>query len=200
MDDFMTLACVAVVGVFSLLLTLALPSGVGRHYNTLSSAQKVDSVRWNAILSAVTPWLCTLPKFAIIMTLRRILYDCSTRTIAMFWGLALASQATAIALVLVGLFQCAPVSYQWTRSGEGTCWDPSIYTNLAYFVYAFSTALDVFYAVYPVPFVMRLKMPLKTRLGVACSLSVGLVGFIISIYKFSMFPILGPLIGTDPSC
>lgn len=196
----MTLACVGVLGLFTILLTVAVPYGVGRHYASLSPADQVASLKWNAVLNAATPWMCTLPKFAIIMTLKRIL-DYGPRTANLFWGLALASQATVVAMFFIGIFQCTPVAYQWDRTlPGGTCISPEVYVDLAYLVYAFSTALDVFFAVYPVPFVMRLNMPLKTRLSVAISLSISLVGFIISIYKFSMFPILGPLTATDPSC
>lgn len=60
--------------------------------------------------------------------------------------------------------------------------------------------LDVFFALYPVPFLMRLNMPLKTRIGVAVSLSISWVGFAISVYKFSIFGKLGALMSTDPSC
>lgn len=186
--------------VFCILLSVAVQYGVGKHYVTLSDRRKVEAVKWNAILSALTPWMCTLPKFAIITTLKRILNYGNTTTI-LLWGLALTSQATVVALTAWGIAQCRPTAYQWDRTiAGGTCSNPEIYVNLSFFVYSYSTALDVFFALYPVPFVMRLSMPLKTRIGVAASLSLSWVGFAISIYKFSIFDKIGSLLVTDRSC
>lgn len=73
MDDLITLFCLFVLFIFCILISIAVPLGVGSHYATLSSSDKILAVKWNAILSALTPWICTLPKFAIITTLKRIL-------------------------------------------------------------------------------------------------------------------------------
>lgn len=186
--------------IFCILLSIGHGYGVGQHYATLSAVNKVESLRWGAILNSITPWMCTLPKFAIVMTLSRIL-DFSKRTAILFWGLALTSQGTVVILTLWTFLQCTPVPYQWDTSiTGGSCVNPNIYLNLAYFTFAYSTALDVFFALYPVPHVMRLKMPLRTRIGVSLSLSLGLVGFAISIYKFTIFPEFGAVVATDPSC
>ncbi|KAI3398940.1 hypothetical protein diail_8263 [Diaporthe ilicicola] len=198
-DDFITGGCLLMLLVFCILLSVAVQYGVGKHYVTLSDRTKVQAVMWNAILSGLTPWMCTLPKFAIITTLKRIL-NYGTKTSILLWGLALTSQATVIALAAWGFAQCRPAAYQWDRSiAGGTCASPDIYVNLSFFVYSYSTALDVFFALFPVPFVMRLSMPLKTRIGVAASLSLSWVGFAISIYKFSIFDKIASLLDTDPS-
>ncbi|KAJ0109056.1 hypothetical protein J7T55_002248 [Diaporthe amygdali] len=152
-DDFITGGCLLMLLVFCILLSVAVQYGVGKHYVTLSDRRKVEAVMWNAILSGITPWMCTLPKFAIVTTLKRIL-NYGTKTTVLLWGLALTSQATVVALTAWGFAQCRPTAYQWDRSIEG------------------GTSLDVFFALYPVPFVMRLSMPLKTRIGVAASLSL----------------------------
>lgn len=199
-DDFITGGCLLMLLIFCILLSVAVQYGVGKHYVTLSDHTKVQAVMWNAILSGLTPWMCTLPKFAIVTTLKRIL-NYGTKTTILLWGLALTSQATVVALTAWGFAQCRPTAFQWDRSIEGgTCSNPEIYVNLSFFVYSYSTALDVFFALYPVPFVMRLSMPLKTRIGVAASLSLSWVGFAISIYKFSIFDKIGSLLVTDRSC
>lgn len=118
-----------------------------------------------------------------------------------FWGLALTSQATVLGLMIWGLAQCSPIAFQWDKSiAGGWCADPNIYIRYALVVYFYSTALDVFFALYPVPFVMRLNMPLSVRLGVAISLSLSWGGFAISVYKFTVFPHVASILPTDPSC
>lgn len=196
----MTLACLVVILIFCILLIFGHNYGVGQHYATLSPVNKIEALKWGAILNAVTPWMCTLPKFAIVMTLKRIL-DYSKITAILFWGLALSSQLTVVILVMWTYLQCTPVAYQWDKSIEGgSCASHSVYLNLVYFVFLYSTVLDAFFALYPVPHIMRLNMPLRTRIGVSLSLSLGLVGFAISIYKFSVFPFASAIVASDPSC
>lgn len=199
-DDFITLASLLVLLLFCILLTVSLPFGVGRHYNTLSASHKIESLRWNVILNCITPWICTLPKFAIISTLQRIL-PFGLRTRVVLWSLAVSSQVTVFALMIWQVAQCKPVAFQWDSSIEGgTCANPLIYVRLAWAVYIYSTLLDVLFALYPVPFIMRLGMPLGVRLGVAIPMSLSLVGFAISIYKFSILDRLIAIFATDPSC
>ncbi|KAJ4385727.1 hypothetical protein N0V93_010157 [Gnomoniopsis smithogilvyi] len=198
-DDFITLACLIVLFLFCILVTVAHEHGTGEHFASLSALDQVQSLKWSAILLAVTPWICTLPKFAIITTLSRIL-NYGTKTKIAFWGLALSSQAMVLGLMIWGLVQCSPTPFQWDKSIEGGwCADPNIYMRFGYVTYMYSTVLDVFFALYPVPFVMRLNMPLAARLGVAISLSLSLAGFAISVYKFTLFPQLGAILPTDPS-
>lgn len=148
-DDVITLACLSLFFIFCILLSVSLPCGVGQHYETLSAVNQVQSLKWNAILNAITPWMCTLPKFAIIATLKRIL-NYGTRTTMMLWTLALTSQATVVALMVWGLVQCGPVAFQWDKTIDGgTCINPTMYGNFAYFTYAYSTALDVFFCASP---------------------------------------------------
>lgn len=196
----MTLACLLVIFIFCVLLSAGHGFGVGKHFATLSATNKVEALKWGVVLNTITPWMCTLPKFAIVMTLQRIL-DFDRWTAILFWGLALTSQATVVVLSMWTVLQCAPVAYQWDKSIDGGwCASSRVYLDMVYFVFAYSTALDAFFALYPVPHVMRLKMPLKTRIGVSLSLSLGLVGFAISMYKFSIFPAFGAVVATDPSC
>lgn len=199
-DDFITLVALSVLLLFCILLTVSRPFGVGKHYQTLSASNKIESLRWAVILTGITPWICTLPKFAIISTIQRIL-NFGTRTICLFWSLAVASQLTVMGLTIWGLAQCTPIAFQWDRTIEGgTCADPIIYLRYAWAVYIYSTILDIFFALYPVPFIMRLRMPLASRLSVAIPLSLSWVGFAISVFKFSILGRLGAIFVTDPSC
>ncbi|PSR78788.1 hypothetical protein BD289DRAFT_376248 [Coniella lustricola] len=200
-DDLATVGCLLALLVFCVLLSVAVSFGSGQHYDTLSTSGRIDALKWNTILTAATPWICTLPKFAIIMTLSRIL-TYGKKTTMMLWGLAISCQVFVAILSIWDFAQCQPVAAQWDSSilaGGGHCASPSIYLALSWATYSYSTALDIFFALFPVPFVMRLKIPLKTRIGVAISLSISLVGFAISIYKFTILDRVGDYFATDPS-
>lgn len=202
LDDLATVGCLLALLVFCILLSVAAVSGVGKHYATLSATARIEALKWNTILTAATPWICTLPKFAIIMTLSRIL-TYGTKTTIMLWGLAISCQLFVAILSVWDFTQCTPIAYQWDKSvadGAGYCASPNIYIALSWATYTYSTVLDIFFALFPVPFVMKLKIPLKTRIGVAISLSISLIGFAISIYKFTILGNVGQYLITDPSC
>jgi hypothetical protein len=51
---------------------------------------------------------------------------------------------------------------------------------LGYFTSAYSAFLDVLFALYPIPFIMRLNMPPKKA---PMALGLSIVAFILTIYK-----------------
>ncbi|KAK4170687.1 hypothetical protein QBC36DRAFT_391507 [Triangularia setosa] len=101
------------------------------------------------------------------------------KTTVLFWGLAISSQACILATSVWWYKQCDPIEYGWDRSGEGTCALIKIMSDLGYFTSAYSAFLDVFFAFYPIPFIMRLNMPLRTRIAVATALGLSALAFVI---------------------
>lgn len=75
----------------------------------------------------------------------------------------------------------------------------SVLVNLGYFTSAYAAFLDIFFALYPVPIIMRLQMPLKTRVAVAIALGLSALACIVSVYKLAMFGALFDLVAADPT-
>ena len=199
LDDYITLFCMVVFLVTCIFVTISSHRGLGRHMASLSTEQIKQSLKWSLITSAVLVWTFSLPKFAIISTLQRILCP-GIKTTILFWTLALSCQACILATSVWWFKQCDPVERNWDLSIEGQCADISILKNLGYFTSAYSSFLDLFFAVYPAPFIMRLNMPLKTRLAFASAMGLSVLGCFVSLYKLIIFGQVFEIMETDPTC
>jgi hypothetical protein len=200
LDDYITLACLAVFLATCILITIGSHYGLGKHFATLSPEQIVPALKYNVVVSAVLIWTFSLPKFAMISILQRILSPGIKTTVA-FWALGLSSQACILATSVWWFKQCDPVEYGWDRSiPGGSCAPVSILANLGYFTSAYSAFLDVFFALYPIPFIMRLNMPLKTRIAVATAMGLSVLACVVSIYKLAIFGQIFEILAVDPTC
>ncbi|KAI1081063.1 hypothetical protein F5B20DRAFT_569915 [Whalleya microplaca] len=195
LDDYITVVCLAVFLATCILVTIGSHYGLGRHFTNVPPENKMQAMRYNVIISSVLIWTFSMPKFAFIATLKRIL-NYGLKTTILFWGLALSSQACILATSVWWFHQCSPVEYGWN---QGHCADISILADLGYFTSAYSAFLDIFFALYPIPFIMRLNMALKTRIVVSIALGLGVLACIVSIYKLSIFGQVFTILKTDPT-
>ncbi|KAL7815749.1 hypothetical protein V8C26DRAFT_103400 [Trichoderma gracile] len=186
LDDAITLACLVILIASSVCSSIGIGYGLGRREKTLGAEQLKEAIKWNAIINAVVIWSFSLPKFAIIAILKRIL-NYGAKTMAAFLALALVSQGGILAVSVWWFAQCRPVAHQWDPAVEGTCASVDILTKLAFATTAYSAFLDLFFAFYPIPFIMKLNMPLKNRLAVCFALGLSAMASIVSIYKLSVF-------------
>ncbi|KAI1387335.1 uncharacterized protein F4822DRAFT_430091 [Hypoxylon trugodes] len=199
LDDYITIFCLILSLVVCILVTIASGYGLGKHASELSDDQKKHALKYNAIINAVLIWQFSLPKFAIIAILKRIL-NYGTKTAVLFWTLGITSQACFFAVSVWWFKQCDPVEFGWDKSIKGgTCADISVMSNLAYFTSAYSAFLDIFFAFYPIPFIMRLNMPLRSRLAVAAALSLSSLAFVASVIKLSALGQSFAISETDPT-
>ncbi|KAL7931648.1 hypothetical protein V8C35DRAFT_107083 [Trichoderma chlorosporum] len=187
LDDLITTICLVILIVSCICSSIGISYGLGRREETLDPYQLEQAIKWNAIINAVVIWSFSLPKFAIIAILKRIL-DYGTKTTILFWSLAVTCQACFLAVSIWWFVQCHPVAYQWDKSIEGGwCASGNVLTSLAFATSAYSAFLDLFFAFYPIPFVMKLNMPLRNRLAVCFALGLSAIACAVSVYKLSVF-------------
>jgi hypothetical protein len=198
-DDFITIFCWIIFLVTCILITIGVSYGLGRHMSTLAPEQIPQALKYNVVISSVLIWAFSMPKFAIIAVLKRIL-DYDTRTTIVFWGLALSSQACIFATSVWWYEQCTPIEHGWDTNVHGTCAAVSIMANLGYFTSAYSAFLDIFFALYPIPSIMRLNMPLKSRVAVSVALGLSSLACVVSIYKLTIFGEIFAILEVDPTC
>ncbi|KAI2610235.1 uncharacterized protein GGS25DRAFT_253338 [Hypoxylon fragiforme] len=200
LDDHITVVCLVLSLVVSVLITIASGYGLGKHVYDLNEEQKSIALKYNAIINAILVWQFSLPKFAIIAILKRIL-NYGIRTSVALWTLGITSQACILAVSIWWFKQCEPVAFGWDRRiPGGKCADINVMINLAYFTSAYSAFLDLFFAFYPIPFVMRLKMPLRNRIAVASALCLSALAFVVSVVKLAALGEAFSISATDPTC
>lgn len=199
LDDLITFICLVILIISCAFASIGINYGLGQHEHTLDEWNLKEAIKWNVIINAVLIWSFSLPKFAIVAILKRIL-DYGTKTTILFWGLALTSQACFLATSVWWFAQCTPVAYQWDKSIEGTCASTSILTKLAFATSAFSAFLDLFFALYPVPFIMKLNMPLRNRIAVCFAFGLSALACAVSVYKLAVFQEVFDMMATDRTC
>ncbi|KAL6864534.1 hypothetical protein J3F83DRAFT_140838 [Trichoderma novae-zelandiae] len=185
-DDAITIACLLILIASTVCSSVGIGYGLGRREKTLSPEQLKEAIKWNAIINAVVIWSFSLPKFAIIAILKRIL-NYGAKTMAAFLAMAIVSQGGILAVSVWWFAQCQPMAHQWDPAVEGTCASGDVLTKLAFATTAYSAFLDLFFAFYPIPFIMKLNMPLKNRLAVCFALGLSAMASVVSIYKLSVF-------------
>ncbi|OBT61042.1 hypothetical protein VE03_09157 [Pseudogymnoascus sp. 23342-1-I1] len=197
-DDYITIVCVAILLLTCILVSIGSHHGLGQHMGSLDHPEIVQALKWNAIISSILIWSFSLPKFAIIAILKRIL-DYGRKTTILFWILALSSQACILATSVWWFKQCTPVEYGWDRSIDGHCAPVKVMADLGYFTSAYSAFLDLFFALYPIPLIMRLNMPFKSRIAVSIALGLSGLACIVSIYKLAIFGQVFEILEQDPT-
>ncbi|RYN29003.1 hypothetical protein AA0114_g12423 [Alternaria tenuissima] len=199
MDDYITVFCVVVMLVTCILITIGTQYGLGRRMEAIDPPLIPRALKWNVIISSALIWTFSLPKFAIIAILKRIL-DYGLKTTILFWGLALSSQACILATSIWWYKQCDPVEFGWDRTMPGgKCASTKVMSDLGYFTSAYSAFLDVFFALYPIPFIMRLNMPLKNRILVSIALGLSILASILTIYKLTIFGEIFVVLAENPT-
>ncbi|KAF3014705.1 hypothetical protein E8E14_006414 [Neopestalotiopsis sp. 37M] len=199
LDDYIT-AFTMVIFCFSLVLfSLSVNYGLGRRYAEVSTSDAEQALYWFVMLSAVSIWTFSLPKLAIVALIQRLL---NIRTLSwtggLMWTLAALGQAFIFVVSVLWYKQCQPVAYQWDRSLEGSCPRHAALENWGYVSSAYSAFLDVLFALYPIPSIMRLNMSLRRRLSISVALGLSSIGCAVSIVKIVQLIKVLPVLATDP--
>lgn len=200
LDDLIIVLCTVVLLLSCIVVHMGAINGLGRRSATLEPHEAVEAMKWNVIIGSILIWSFSLPKFAIIAILRRIL-NYGWKTSFMFYSLAITSQACILTTSIWWFVQCTPIEFGWNKSiPGGKCAPISVFVNLGYFTSVYSAFLDLFYSFYPIPFIMRLNMPLKSRIAVSIALGLSSLGCIVSIYKMTVFGEVFAIMTEDPTC
>lgn len=200
LDDWITITCVVVFFVTCVLLSISIHYGIGTRMDEIKPPQNVkEALKWNIICSPILIWCFSLPKFAVIATLKRIL-DYGRKTSILFWGLAVSSQICVLISSIWWVVQCRPIAKNWDPDVEGECASINVLGDLGYVTSAYSAILDIFFAVYPIPFIMRLNMQLRSRIVCSIAMGLGVLACAISVYKLAKFDETFEMLGKDPTC
>jgi hypothetical protein len=123
------------------------------------------------------------------------------KTTILFWGLGLSSKACISAISVWWYKQCDTVKLSWNRTVPGrNCASTKVMSDLGFFTSAYFAFLDVFFASYPIPFIMRLNMPFKSRILVSIALGLSILAFILTIYTLTIFRETFEVLAQNPTC
>ncbi|KAI8300770.1 hypothetical protein K4K59_001342 [Colletotrichum sp. SAR11_240] len=187
LDDHLTVLSLFLSYITVGLEIWAVQSGNGRHVATLSTQQQSAAVL--STISGFPPNVLayTVPKFAVVALLVRILNPGRVHRIVL-WSLATICLILVLLCIII-LFTPSRAQWDFTITDK-SCWSPWVLINVAILTGAYSAALDLNLAVYPATVLMRLQMNIKKKVILSIALGIGSVSCFISIYKSTRLPSL----------
>ncbi|KAH7309796.1 hypothetical protein B0I35DRAFT_515192, partial [Stachybotrys elegans] len=159
--------------------------GLGRHWPALTR-DKWSSVTELAWFQSVTLVLgVSLLKISLALSLLR-LSQARWYTITQWVLIVFICMYTAMGII-VFLLQCRPLKALWMPellfSGQATCIDFRIFIKMGVANTSFNILTDVLTATLPIPTIVRLNMPLKTRMYLIFILGLGYIAVALGIVK-----------------
>ncbi|GJC79430.1 satratoxin biosynthesis SC1 cluster protein 4 [Colletotrichum liriopes] len=182
LDDLFTLlAYLAVLPSFVINVVGLIPAGLGKDIWTLTPRQIESFGYWFYLLEPMYFIQMGLVKMAILCFYMRIFDRAGLGKL--LWGTVAFNAINTVVFLLVGIFQCTPISFYWTRwDGEqqGTC----ININAVAWANAIiSIVLDLWMLYLPLSRIRTLNLHWWKKLAVALMFCVGTFVTIISILR-----------------
>lgn len=200
LDDYITFVCLCWDYAAAIATTLAVQAGAGKHIWDVSPSSVPNIMYHSLIMSSINIWNFSMPKFAIIALLGRLL-PLKKQIYYSLWTFAIINQGGIMAASIMWFTRCSPTSANWDPLTSGAvCGSIQPLEILGWVTSAISAILDLFFALFPVPYVMKLNMPLTRRVAISASLALGGVASAISIYKITTIPKITVELPADPTC
>ncbi|TVY82052.1 hypothetical protein LSUE1_G002175 [Lachnellula suecica] len=167
-------------------VNVCISMGFGKHLLPMLEEDPVHAtklLRLLVILQAIGLWTFTLPKLPVVALLVN-LFGKNNRKIAYILYSAVGGLVLLVFIMTITTFvQCDPVSANWTLKGK--CWPKYVNVDLGYLAGSYSAFLDFALALYPILQISRLQMERGKKIVLACSLSLGFLACITTIYKLT---------------
>lgn len=189
-DDALATVSWVLLAVFVAVDSVATSLGLGRHAAYLAAAgddtvPRIVFYLW--LGNSLATMANSLAKTSFAFTLLRILPQRWARTL--LWAVAVSLNLANACLVVFIYAQCADARSVWDPARyPSRCWPPSVLTDFAIFVGAYSGAMDFVLAVLPWTVLPKLQMRAREKFGVAVAMSLGVVCVFFSFFFF--FPSL----------
>ncbi|KAI0020967.1 hypothetical protein F4780DRAFT_770413 [Xylariomycetidae sp. FL0641] len=156
-------------------------NGLGRDIWTLTADQITQFAKGFYIITIMYFSEVFVLKLAMLFFYLRIFPGRGIRRL--LWATVVFDVLFGLAFVLTAIFQCQPISYNWTNwkgEGGGTCADVSV---IAWANAGVSIALDLWMLALPLSQLPQLRLHWKKKVGVGLMFCVGTFVTIVSILR-----------------
>nr|XP_036589405.1 CFEM domain-containing protein [Colletotrichum truncatum]KAF6801410.1 CFEM domain-containing protein [Colletotrichum truncatum] len=170
-DMFAFLAYLAVLPSFIINLVGLIPAGIGKDIWTLTSEQIEKFGFWFYLLEPMYFIQMGLVKMAILFFFMRIFDRAVLKRY--LWATVIFNAVNTFVFLMVGIFQCTPISFYWTRwdgQQRGTCIDINA---VAWANAIISILLDVWMLLLPLSGIRTLNLHWWKKLAVSMMFCVG---------------------------
>ncbi|TPX13554.1 uncharacterized protein E0L32_006025 [Thyridium curvatum] len=188
LDDYLIIISVLFGWSAVVFGVMAVHSGNGRHFLTLTTEQKSGAILWTIVGFCPGIMSFGIPKLAVISLLERLLNPSRVHRIIL-WCIGVLCILSLLGCVVVLFAQCTPASSQWDFSiTDKKCFDKWILVNYAIYAGVASACTDLYLAVYPAFVLFNLQLPLRKKLALSAALGIGSIATVIAIYKTTRLP------------
>ncbi|RDW64448.1 uncharacterized protein DSM5745_09859 [Aspergillus mulundensis] len=208
-DAFIILAFVCAL-INTVLVTISVEYGTGRHASDLTENQRIQSMKYQVLSAGFHVMSTNWGKVSVALFLIRIISEVKNHKRGMYALIGVMS-AINLGAVITIYAQCQPTAVIWDHrlAGPEACWPPGTQKNYSFFqggmfsqlgVYvmmsdagadcdvAASAFTDLILAVYPLFTIKDLQMATKVKVGLGFVLSLGLVAMVAAIIKATHLP------------
>lgn len=170
-DWFAVFTCLLGVPSAVLTHTNLIPDGLGRDIWTVSSSHITDFIRVFFVMEVFYFFQVACLKVTLLFFYIKIFPFQEVRRL--LWGTLIFTAIFGITFTLVGVFQCQPISYYWTKwdgehTGKCVSIDAVVWSNAA-----ISIALDIWMLIIPLWQLKHLPLSWLRKLGVALMFVLG---------------------------
>ncbi|KAL6161683.1 hypothetical protein ACJBU6_00788 [Exserohilum turcicum] len=188
-DDLMMLIAVAISTTTLGLFLTVIDLGLGRHVEAFPPENIFPFFMYMYFYSILIISAYSFIKLSICLFLLRLADRTKWRPFLI--GMLVFLVVFTIGSTFAIIFQCIPVRAGWDfnlrpPTGDAKCYDPTIFKNVGVFNSSVNIATDLIFALIPIPMVWKLQVTLRTRIGLAAILSLGLFASGVAIYKTPM--------------
>ncbi|PMD40948.1 hypothetical protein L207DRAFT_488948 [Hyaloscypha variabilis F] len=172
-EDWLTVAAMIVFTVFCSLCLLDEYYGLGAHMENIDAGSLQTGFKIIFICELLYVASTTVTKFSIAAYFLRLSIK-RYQKIVIYTTLSVVIVFSTMYFGFL-LFQCAPISYLWTKyeNGQGKCLRSPILASVTYAHCAMSALTDWSFGILPIFFVWKMRMNPRTKLSVILILSLG---------------------------
>ncbi|KAL4863797.1 hypothetical protein BDV12DRAFT_206165 [Aspergillus spectabilis] len=181
-DDAFIILAMLCATTNTALSTTSAHYGTGRHAADLTEYQRVASTKFNWLSQGFHVMSTNWGKVSVGLFLLRIINKVKHHKPVMYAGILLLTIINSVCVYTI-YGQCTPTARLWDANVEGSCWEPNVQKNYAFFQGSSSAFSDLVLAVYPLFFIWNLQMALKVKVGLGFVLSLGIIAMIAAIVK-----------------
>ncbi|KAL4954413.1 hypothetical protein BDW69DRAFT_194059 [Aspergillus filifer] len=196
LDDYIIAAAMVMLAAYTIVTTVNVGLGYGKHTSTLMAEGGMDSLVNILLINyadfALGIMSFTTPKLAIAALLNRIMNPGKLHRIWLWVLTAMVFISSSICIVVL-FTMCDPPEALWNiqlTSTGATCRPTSILVGYAIFTGAMSAFADLYLAIYPAVVLARLQITLKKKLALCAALGLGAVACAMAIVKCFQLPSL----------
>ncbi|KAI7192697.1 hypothetical protein KC363_g3103, partial [Hortaea werneckii] len=179
-DDYLVvLALLALFGQLTILILGTIYGGVGHHNVRLSSENIAFQYKVLAAVQFTFGTSVGFMKMSICVLLIRVFGLNKAFRLAAWCALGLCI-AWTIMVISIGAGLCRPFSYNWNRDQDGSCGNSvAAYISIA----ATDIGVDAVLITLPMPWLWRLQMATKTKIGLTVVFALAFLDIIVAILR-----------------